>query len=378
MRYPRRAAPQGRAMIGIRREDKNEWERRVPLIPDHVAALARRHRVDALVQPSPFRAYPDQSYEASGASAREDLSGASVIFGIKEVPSELLLPRKAYTYFSHTTKGQPYNMPMLRRLLELECTLIDYERVTDDDGRRLIFFGQHAGFAGMIDALWTLGQRLRIDGHDTPLAAVRPAHRYDSLAAAKADLVAVGEEITRVGLPSEIVPLVCGFTGTGNVSAGAQEILDLLPVVDVAPDDLAALREHGPAGGGTIYKTVFDLDQRFVRRAGGSVTLEELTTHPERFENGMLRYLEHVDLLVNGMFWVSSLPRLLTLADLTSGWGSGELRKLRVIADIACDIDGAIEATVKATTPDNPVYVYDVENGRGGAAAGRSTRIGDA
>ena len=84
-------------MIGIRREDKNEWERRVPLIPDHVAALARRHRVDALVQPSPFRAYPDQSYEASGASVREDLSGASVIFGIKEVPSELLLPRKSYT-----------------------------------------------------------------------------------------------------------------------------------------------------------------------------------------------------------------------------------------------------------------------------------------
>jgi alpha-aminoadipic semialdehyde synthase len=236
--------------------------------------------------------------------------------------------------------------------------------VADDSGRRLIFFGQHAGFAGMIDALWALGQRLRIDGHETPLAEVMPAYRYEGLPAAKAALRDIGERIADVGLPAEIVPLVCGFTGTGNVSAGAQEILHLLPVVDVAPADLAGLSQDPNVRSDAIYKTVFDLDERFVRRGGGAVTLDELSAHPERFENGMPRYLGHVDLLVNGMFWVSALPRLLTLHDLTAGWSSGELQDLRVIADIACDIDGAIEATVKATTPDNPVYVYDVEGRR--------------
>ncbi len=30
-----------------------------------------------------------------------------------------------------------------------------------------------------------------------------------------------------------------------------------------------------------------------------------------------------------------------------------------MIGDITCDIEGAIECTVKATEPDNPVFVYD-------------------
>lgn len=39
---------------------------------------------------------------------------------------------------------------------------------------------------------------------------------YSSLAAAKAAVISVGEEIATTGLPSRIFPLVFVFTGAGN------------------------------------------------------------------------------------------------------------------------------------------------------------------
>ena len=33
--------------------------------------------------------------------------------------------------------------------------------------------------------------------------------------------------------------------------------------------------------------------------------------------------------------------------------------RLRIIGDISCDIEGSTECTVRSTTPDNPVFVYD-------------------
>ena len=43
-------------LIGIRREDKSKWERRAPLIPDHVRGL-EREGVDVMVQPSDIRVF---------------------------------------------------------------------------------------------------------------------------------------------------------------------------------------------------------------------------------------------------------------------------------------------------------------------------------
>ena len=46
--------------------------------------------------------------------------------------------------------------------------LIDYERLLDEQGRRLVAFGQYAGVAGMINILHGLGVRLLALGHSTP------------------------------------------------------------------------------------------------------------------------------------------------------------------------------------------------------------------
>lgn len=327
--------------LGIRREDKNRWERRTPLTPLHVRELVRDHGRRVAVQPSPVRVYTDEEYRAAGAVVTEDLADCHIILGVKEIPLDRLVPGRPHLFFSHVIKGQPHNMPLLQRLLDLRCTLIDYETIVDQDGQRLIFFGRHAGYAGMIDGLWALGRRMAALGLDTAFAEVRPAHAYPSLAAAGAALAGpVAERIREQGVRPELHPLVIGFTGGGNVSQGAQRILDHLPVVDVAPDDLPALADRPELSRHAVYKVVFR------------------SHHRDHFA----RHLPHLTVLVNGIYWEPGLPRLVTRADLTALWARGRPR-LAVIADVSCDVGGSIEATLRSTTPDDPVYVYEPATG---------------
>jgi len=119
------------------------------------------------VQPSKIRIFPDEEYKKVGAIIQEDLSECPVVFGVKEMPSSFFLPGKTYVFFSHVIKGQLYNMPMLQCLMDLKCNLIDYEKIENEKGQRLIFFGRHAGVAGMVDSLWAYGQHLKYEGVHT-------------------------------------------------------------------------------------------------------------------------------------------------------------------------------------------------------------------
>jgi alanine dehydrogenase len=68
-------------------------------------------------------------------------------------------------------------------------------------------------------------------------------------------------------------------------------------------------------------------------------------------------------LLVNGIYWESRYPRLVTRAQLGELFGRSEPPRLRVIGDVSCDIEGSIECTVRATEPGDPVYVYNPQTG---------------
>ena len=102
--------------IGIRREDKNKWERRVPLTPQAVARLVAAG-YDVVVQPSTVRIFDDEQYRQAGATVAEDLSGCGLVLAVKEIPPHLIDGPRAYLFFSHTIKGQAHNMPLLRRVL---------------------------------------------------------------------------------------------------------------------------------------------------------------------------------------------------------------------------------------------------------------------
>ena len=357
--------------IGIRREDKNEWEARIPLTPDAVRELISGG-VGVWLQPSRIRAFPDEAYSKIGAVISEDLSSCAVVVAVKEMPAEFFEPKGTYLFFSHTIKGQSYNMPMLRRLMELECQLLDYEVVTDDDGRRLIFFGNYAGLAGMIDSLWALGRRLEWEGKPSALGDIKQAYKYDSLEEARSQIAEIGKRIAGEGIPAEVAPLVCGFAGYGNVSQGAQEIFDLLPNEEIAPSEVADVANSAGSEVKKLYKVVFK-EEHLVEPVDASTTfeLQDYYDHPEKYRSQFERYLPHLTVLVNCIYWEPRYPRLVTLDYLRRAWSAPNPPRLRMIGDITCDIDGSVQCTVKATETGNPVYVYnpltgEVTDGHGG------------
>lgn len=350
--------------IGIRREDKGPWERRTPLVPADAARL-RAAGLEVVVQSSAGRAFPDAEYRAAGVPVQETLADCAVIVGIKEIPPEKIEAGKTYLFFPHVIKGQAANMPMLRRILEQRATLIDYERIVDGDNRRLIFFGRHAGLAGMINTLWALGLRLAAEGIPSPFAGLRQARTYPDLAATKRDLEAVAQAVALHGVPPAVHPLVVGFTGTGNVSRGAQEILDLLPVEEVRPRELLAGEPARFADRRRIYKAVFAEEDLFVpRKAGERFNLADYYRRgAEGYESVFESFLPQLVVWVNGVYWDARYPRLLTLEGCRRLWAGGAAPRLRVIGDISCDVNGSVECTTRATDPGNPLYVYEPEAG---------------
>ncbi len=352
------------AQIGVRREDKSRWERRSPVTPDDARRLNASHDLNFVIQSSPVRVFPDAEYVAAGARVSPHLGDCPIILGIKEIPVALLEARKTYVFFSHTIKRQPHNMPMLKRIVELGCTLIDYEKITDDSGRRLVFFGRHAGIAGMIDALWALGQRLESEGVKSPLCEVRRAYDYTDADHAKREIAAMSARLRAAGIPESLRPFVIGVTGYGHVSNGVQEIVDALPAAAVEPADLAKL----PASADTIYKVVFREEHMVERidaagRPAPGFDLREYFDHPERYHGRFFPFVQHLTMLMNGIYWDARYPRLATKKQLRDLFSGPTRPRLRVIGDISCDVEGSIECTIKATDPGDPVYVYEPQTG---------------
>ena len=343
--------------IGIRREDKDQWEARVPLIPDDVARLTGSAKL--VLQPSLQRVFAADEYVRAGARIEEDLSACDIVLAVKEIPQKLFAPGRTYAFFSHTIKGQPYNMDMLRRLMELKCQLIDYERITDAQGRRLIFFSRFAGLAGAIDTLWALGRRLEWEGlAPNPFAELEQTHKYPALAAALSAVREVRARIARDGLPAPLCPFVIGITGYGNVSRGVQEVVDALGAVAVAPGDLDGLFA-GAADRRAVHKVVFAEHDMVARRdAAAPFALEEYLQQPELYESAFERRLPQMAVLLNCVFWDAPYPRLVTKAAVRRLYAAAP-PLLRIIGDVSCDIEGSVELTVKETHIDDPVYVYD-------------------
>ena len=341
--------------LGIRREDKNKWERRVPIIPEHVKELKERFEIETIIQPSQIRAYTDNQYEKVRAQVNEDIS-SKVIFAIKEIPIDFFERGKTYAFFSHTIKGQKYNMPMLKKMMELKCNLIDYEKITDETGRRLVFFGRFAGLAGMVDTLWAFGQRMKWKGIETPFAEVKQIIHYNDLDDAKDHLRKICKTIEQNDLPDPLTPFVVGFAGYGNVSKGTQEILDILPVEEISPEQLENL--HKNFSNNMIYKVVFkEEDMMEPISSEKKFDLQEYYTHPHLYRSIFHHYVNSLTILMNCIYWDKQYPRLITKKFMKENYDNNS--KLQVVGDISVDIDGAIEFTKKSTTPDSPVFVYN-------------------
>ncbi|XP_063621559.1 alpha-aminoadipic semialdehyde synthase, mitochondrial [Cydia splendana] len=364
-----------RKVIAIRREDQSVWERRAPFAPLNVNRFVR-NGIKVIVQPSNRRAYPMQSYISAGAVIQEDISEANVIFGVKQTPIDLLIPNKTYCFFSHTIKAQEANMPMLDAILAKNIRLIDYEKLMDDAGNRVVAFGKYAGVAGMINILHGLGLRLLALGHHTPFMHIGPAHNYRNSSMARQAIRDAGYEVALGMMPKSLGPLTFVFTGSGNVSQGSQEIFSELPHEYVPPEMLRKVAEHGSPN--KIYGCEVRRRHHLERKNGGGYDAQEYEEHPERYISTFAQKIApYTSVLVNCIYWAVDSPKLLTIPDakhllipsntpwLPKSIGAPALpHRMLAICDISADPGGSIEFMNECTTIDTPFCLYDADRNK--------------
>ncbi|PIC37692.1 hypothetical protein B9Z55_016231 [Caenorhabditis nigoni] len=373
----------GTPTIGIRRETVNAWERRAPLAPTHVKRLTKSG-VNVLIQPSNRRAYPIQDYISAGAIVREDLSEAHIIMSVKSVPIDQLIPNKTYAFFSHTIKAQQDNMEMLDTILQRNIRLLDYEKIVDDKGKRLVMFGKWAGNAGFIDILHGIGLRLLALGHNTPFLHMGLAHNYNDSHMAINALRDIGYEIALDRMPRSLGPLIFVFTGSGNVSQGARELFEHLPheYVDVAT--LPKVAQKGQLN--KVYGCVVTRKDHFVPKHGGPFNKQEFEQFPDRYTSKFATEIApYASVIINGVYWDAQSPRLITIPDaknlltpvqrkfqtnlltqttqeLYDTPGCPTLpHRLVALCDISADPGGSVEFMRECTTIDKPFAIYDAD-----------------
>ena len=318
--------------LGVIREGKVPPDKRVPLTPKQCKNLEAVYpNVKITVQPSPIRAYSDQAYLDEGVTMSEDLSGCDIIIGVKEVNVEDLIPNKKFMFFSHTYKKQPYNRDLLNAILERNIQLIDYEVLKNKKGRRIIGFGRYAGIVGCYNGFLTYGLK----------------HNLYSLKAANkcADRKEVEEELKKVILPNDTKIVLSGF---GRVGHGAREILDLLPIKEVSPEEFL---------NNTFDQAVFtqlEVEDYYARRDGSDFVKQEFYDNAELFESTFPRYLKEANMYIPCHYWSSKADFIFTREDLKK-----DNIKLSVVADISCDIDGPIACTLRPSKIADPIYGYD-------------------
>ncbi|KAI9244018.1 alpha-aminoadipic semialdehyde synthase [Phascolomyces articulosus] len=360
---------QGYRSIGIRREDKSRWERRVPLTPDAVRDLVQETGAQVFIQPSTKRVFSDDAYVKAGAIVSEDLSVADIILGIKEVPTSKLIPDKTYVFFSHTHKGTPKNMPMLKDILDKRIRLIDYELMKDPEThKRLVAFGKFAGNAGMIDGLHGMGHRFLGLGYTTPFMYLGMAHSYRGLPSAKLATRNMGNVIQDEGTPKDFGPLVFAFTGSGNVTQGALEVFKELPHEFIAPEDLPKIVNDKNPKLNKVYGTHLKVGDYVQRKGDGIYSYQEYLEHPERYQSIFADNIApYVNTVVTGAYWDQRYPRLMSnvqLRDLQLKQKQGIVKKgsMMSLVDIVCDTKGAFECLSHSTNIEDGFYYYDAVN----------------
>ncbi|XP_077992464.1 alpha-aminoadipic semialdehyde synthase, mitochondrial-like [Glandiceps talaboti] len=361
--------PQRPLVIALRREDGTPWERRAAIGPKHVQEITN-HGIKVLVQPSNKLVYSMQEYENSGAVVQEDITEASLIICLKQVPIEKLIPNKSYAFFSLTSEAWKESMPLLDAMLEKKIRLVDYEMMVDDMGKRLLAFGKFAGIAGTIDILHGLGMRLLGLGHNTPFVHIGLAHSYRDIHAAKQAVKETGHEIALGLMPKSIGPLTFVFTGSGNASQGAQEIFKELPHRFVPPAELEYAAKYGDHK--TIYGTVINKKDHLFRKNGTGFCSLEYKEHPDLYESNFnTRYAPWASVIVNCIHWTSDQPKLVKKTDLATLLGAyrgtktdetegcpGLPHRLLAISDIAAETGGSVELVERGTTIGSPFSIH--------------------
>jgi saccharopine dehydrogenase (NAD+, L-lysine-forming) len=317
--------------LGLIREGKTPPDKRVPFTPHQVEEIVQRFaHVTVVAQQSEFRCFKDKEYEAVDIAAQSSVDDCDILMGIKEVPIAELLEGKTYLFFSHTIKKQPYNRKLLQEVLKKKIRLIDYEALKDKQGNRLVAFGRYAGIVGAFNGLWTYGKRY--GGYTLRRA-------FECF-----DVNDLKLELRKVKLPAVKIIL----TGAGRVGKGAMETLDTAGIRKVSPQDFLTRTFNEP-----VYVQLASADYH-TRKDGGHFNREEFHQYPERYTSHFKDFTAVTDILMAGAFWNPKAPVLFTREEMMS-----PDFKIKIIADITCDIGGSIPSTKQASSIADPIYDFD-------------------
>ncbi|PIO60925.1 alanine dehydrogenase/pyridine nucleotide transhydrogenase, partial [Teladorsagia circumcincta] len=268
---------------------------------------------------------------------------------------------------------------MLDTILQRKIRLIDYEKIVNNKGKRLVMFGKWAGNAGFIDILHGLGLRLLALGHHTPFLHVGLAHNYSDSHSAINALRDIGYEIALDKMPRSLGPLVFVFTGSGNVSQGAQELFQHLPheFVDVAT--LPKVAQKGQLN--KVYGCVVTRADHMVSKNGTPFDKAEFEEHPERYISKFATEIApYATVIINGVYWDARTPRMITIPDakhlLTP------VHRLNCATDqpfdrLSCreEVKGAIITTDGKLAP-NYEYIADLRQAKGVTSSHKSRVMG--
>ncbi|KAB5488213.1 MULTISPECIES: NAD(P)-dependent oxidoreductase [Flagellimonas] len=317
--------------FGIIRERKNPPDRRVVLSPEACQnVLSQFPKAEILVESSPIRVFSDQEYVDKGLQVVTNMDECDVLLGVKEVPIDALIPNKKYFFFSHTIKKQPYNRDLLRAVLEKDIELYDHEVITNPKGQRLVAFGRYAGIVGAYNGIRTFG--LKYDQFHLPKAETLK------------DQQALIAELQKINLPNIKILL----TGRGRVGNGAKEMLDAMGLKKVGVEDYLKKTFQEP-----VYCQI-DASEYNKRKDGVRGNKIDFFKNPQEYRSSFFRFAKVTDFYIAGHFYGDGAPYLYTRED-----AKQPDFKIKVVADISCDIDGPVATTLRASTIADPIYGYN-------------------
>ena len=317
--------------IGIIKECKTPSDKRVVFTPSKCLAAKKLYpEVEFLIQSSDVRCYSDKEYSDLGFSVVDDVSSADVLIGVKEVPIDKLIANKKYFFFSHTIKKQPYNKNLLLSILHNNIELFDHETIVDKNNNRLIGFGYYAGVVGAYNAFRALG--LKNDSFILPKASELK------------DRKELNAELLKISIPDMKIVL----TGKGRVGSGAKEILDFLQIKEVSISDYLNKSFEEAV---YIQIDVLNYNNRIDNQ-----TLDrfDFYKNPSEYKSTFNKFSSTSDMFIAGHYYDKNAPNLITLEDVNL-----DDFKIKLIADISCDINGPIVCTIRSSTIKDPIYGYD-------------------
>ncbi len=317
--------------IGLIREGKLPSDNRVALTPAQCKWIHKNsNTIQVVAQSSAGRCFSDREYQVAGVEVKEDISDCDILLGIKEVPAADLIEGKTYLFFSHTKKKQPHNQPLLRAILDKRINLIDYECLEHEDGQRIIGFGFFAGVVGAHNGMMAYGSR-------TGLFKLDRVYKQRSF-----------RELIHNYFGLKLPNVKIAVTGSGRVAHGILEIMNLMGIHEVEPDEYLKRRFAYP-----VYCQIKG-SELYENKETRKYSREDFHENPQNYNCKFLPYAAQTDILMNGVYWDKNVPRLFEKGDIKS-----DTFIIQTIADITDDENGSVPINMGDQSIEDPVYGVD-------------------